>query len=185
MLMSMTVIAADSDEAAAARAAQYAQYADRQAALALFAGWTGLDLAPFAPETPLERAVEALTGDGRIEGNRSALQSFTELDPDRAWTVGEVAEHMCLGARGPVVVGSGASVADELERWIEEAGVDGFNIDYGLRETDMRAFAQHVSPELRRRGLLSHSPRPGTTLRGRLTGVDHLPATHPGAAHRR
>lgn len=185
MLMSITVIAAHSDDAAAARAAQYARYADRRAALALFAGWTGLDLAPFTPETPLEQVVEMLTVDGRIEGNRSALQSFMELDPDRGWTVGELADHMCLGARGPVVVGSGARVADELERWIEEAGVDGFNIDYGLRETDMTAFAQHVSPELRRRGHLPDGPRAGATLRGRLTGEDHLPETHPGAAYRR
>ena len=94
----------------------YAQFADRQAALALFAGWTGLDLAPFDPQTPLARAVAQLTGDGAIEGNRSALQSFLELDPDRNWTVGEVAAHMCLGARGPVVIGSGPTVAEELER---------------------------------------------------------------------
>ena len=83
--------------------------------------------------------------------------------------MGEVAAHMCLGARGPVVIGSGATVAEELERWMAEAGVDGFNIDYSLRDVDMTAFAEHVSPE----------------LRGRLTGADHLPSTHPGAAFRR
>ena len=185
MLMSITVIADSTDAEAAERAASYAQFADRQAALALFAGWTGLDLAPFDPQTPLAQAVAQLTGDGSIEGNRSALQSFLELDPDRDWTVGEVAAHMCLGARGPVVIGSGATVAEELERWMAEAGVDGFNIDYGLRDVDMTAFAEHVSPELRRRGHLPGGARPGSTLRGRLTGADHLPSTHPGAAFRR
>jgi len=32
-----------------------------------------------------------------------------------------------IGGRGPVVTGSPAAVADEMERWVAEADVDGFN----------------------------------------------------------
>ena len=151
---------------------------DEDAALALFAGWTGLDLAALSPDDVLE--------DVTIEGNRSALPSFTSMDPDRAWTVRDLAAFMAIGARGPVIVGSGKTVADELERWAAEAGVDGFNVDYALRGVDLPAFAEHVSPVLRERGHLREGDRPASgTLRGRILGTDTLRADHPGASFRR
>lgn len=149
---------------------------DEEAALSLLAGWTGLDLARYSPDDVLEHV--------EIEGNRSALQSFTTLDPDRAWTIRDLAAFMAIGARGPVIVGSGATVADELERWLLQAGVDGFNVDHALRGPDLAAFAEHVTPELRRRGLIPDTPR-GGTLRQRFLGTDTLPAGHPGAVFRR
>lgn len=183
MIMSITVIAAETDHAARTRYREYLDYVDQEAALALFAGWTGLDLARFDPSSTLDEVLETLTTDGEIHGNRSALQSFTTLDPGRRWTVAELAAHMAIGARGPVIVGSGSTVVDELERWLREAGVDGFNVDHGLRGVDMAAFAEHVSPELRRRGHLTQ--RSGDTLRARISGEDHPAATHPASAHRR
>ena len=180
MITSVTVIAGDDDAAARARYEDYIRYVDEDAALALFAGWTGLDLAQLSPDHVLE--------DVEVQGNRSALQSFTTLDPDRDWTVRDLAAHMAIGGRGPVIVGSGQTVADELERWQDEAGVDGFNVDHGIRGLDLPAFAQHVSPVLRDRGLVPQLPRvgsQGTTLRARILGQDRLAETHPGAQHRR
>ena len=180
MITSVTVIAAEDDAAARARYEEYARHVDEDAALALFAGWTGLDLAQLSPDDVLEHV--------EIQGNRSALQSFTTLDPDRDWTVRDLAAYMAIGARGPAIVGSGPSVVDQLERWQEEAGVDGFNVDYGIRGLDLPAFAEHVSPVLRERGLIPALPRTGTagtTLRGRVLGHDRLAESHPGARHRR
>ena len=75
---------------------------------------------------------------------------------------------------------------DEFERWAAEAGVDGFNVDYGIRGLDLPAFAQHVSPVLRERGHLREGDRPASgTLRGRILGTDTLRDDHPGAAFRR
>lgn len=173
-ITSVTVIAAETDAAARERYESYTRYVDEDAALALFAGWTGLDLATYGPEDVLE--------DVEIQGNRSALQSFTAMDPGRAWTIRDLAAHMTIGGRGPVIVGSGETVADELQRWMTESGVDGFNIDYALRGPDLAAFAEHVSPVLRRRGLLNEA---SGTLRGQLTGADLLPETHPAAGFRR
>lgn len=173
-ITSVTVIAAETDAAARQRYESYLRYVDEDAALALFAGWTGLDLSTYGPDDVLEEV--------HIEGNRSALQSFTAMDPDRAWVIRDLAAHMTIGGRGPVVVGSGETVADELERWMMESGVDGFNIDHALRGPDLTAFAEHVTPVLRRRGLLQE----GTgTLRSQLTGADLLPDTHPAASFRR
>lgn len=173
-ITSVTVIAADTDAAARERYDSYLRHVDEDAALALFAGWTGLDLATYGPDDVLE--------DVEIQGNRSALQSFTAMDPGRRWTIRDLAAHMTIGGRGPVLVGSGATVADELERWLAESGVDGFNVDYALRGPDLTAFAEHVSPVLRARGLLQEG---SGTLRRQLTGADLLPETHPAAGFRR
>lgn len=81
-----------------------------------------------------------------------------------------------------MIVGSGETVVTELERWRDEAGVDGFNIDYALREPDLQAFGRYVSPVLRRRGLLTEG---SGTLRSQLMGTDLLPDSHPAAGFRR
>ncbi len=175
-ITSVTVIAGATDDEARERLRDYTRYVDEPAALSLLAGWTGLDLASYSPDDVLEHV--------EIEGNRSALQSFTTLDPDRRWTIRDLATFMAIGARGPVIVGSGTTVVDELERWMREAGVDGFNVDHALRGPDLAAFAEHVTPELRRRGLIPQEPATGT-LRGRFVGTDTLPQGHPGHRHRR
>jgi alkanesulfonate monooxygenase SsuD/methylene tetrahydromethanopterin reductase-like flavin-dependent oxidoreductase (luciferase family) len=44
------------------------------------------------------------------------------------WTKETVARHITVGGLGATVVGTASKVADEMERWVEEADVDGFNI---------------------------------------------------------
>lgn len=177
LITSVTIIAAETDEKAHNRYQDYTDYVDQEAALALFAGWTGLDLAQLDPDDVLE--------DVHIEGNRSALQSFTSMEPDRRWTVSDLATYMTIGARGPVIIGSGKTVVDELEHWMTVAGVDGFNVDYALREPDMKAFAEFVSPELRSRSHIAASDERQLTLRKRIFGTDWLPNNSTGGAYRR
>src|SRR5699024_1783702 len=93
--------------------------------------------------------------------------------------------YMTIGARGPVIIGSGKTVVDELEHWMTVAGVDGFNVDYALREPDMKAFAEFVSPELRSRSHIAASAERQLTLRTRIFGTDWLPNDSTGGAYRR
>ncbi|WP_433800057.1 LLM class flavin-dependent oxidoreductase [Actinomycetospora sp. CA-084318] len=139
--------------------AEYLESFSLEGALALFAGWTGLDLTGIDPDQPL-RYVESDAG-------RSALASFTTDDPDREWTVGEVARHLAVGGRGPVAVGSGTEVADRMEHWVDETGADGFNLAYAVTPGTFEQVARFVVPELRRRGRMPASPVAGT-LRERL-----------------
>ncbi|HEY0574760.1 MAG TPA: LLM class flavin-dependent oxidoreductase, partial [Pseudonocardia sp.] len=174
----LTAIAADTDAAAEAKRNSYLEYASHEGAMALFGGWTGVDLAGADPGQRLEYV--------ETDATRSALASFTTADPDRAWTVGELARFIAIGGRGPVVVGSGATVADELERWVEEADVDGFNLAYAVTPGTFADFVEHVVPELRRRGR-AQSEYASPTLRENLgTAPGPLLADdHPGARHRR
>jgi alkanesulfonate monooxygenase SsuD/methylene tetrahydromethanopterin reductase-like flavin-dependent oxidoreductase (luciferase family) len=175
----VTPVVAETREQAVAKLAEYRKFVSASGALALFGGWTGVDLAQLHPDDPL-RYVET-------DANRSALASFTTAAPERTWTVRELAQEIGIGGRGPVLVGSPAEVADELERWVEEADVDGFNLAYVTTPGTFVDFAKFVVPELRRRGRVpdySDHNAP-STLRERLGGAEPLlPADHPGAAYR-
>jgi alkanesulfonate monooxygenase SsuD/methylene tetrahydromethanopterin reductase-like flavin-dependent oxidoreductase (luciferase family) len=46
----------------------------------------------------------------------------------KKWTKVTVAKHITVGGLGATVVGTPSQVADEFERWVREADVDGFNI---------------------------------------------------------
>jgi hypothetical protein len=84
-----------------------------------------------------------------------------------------------------VVVGSPSTVADELERWVEEVDVGGFNIAYAVSPGTFEDFVDQVVPELRRRGRV-RAAYEGSTLRENLhgPGVKRLPQDHPGASYR-
>jgi len=85
-----------------------------------------------------------------------------------------------------LVVGDVKTVADEIERWLDEDGLDGINLrQYHSFET-ARDFADLVVPELRRRGRLPKEGERSGTLRERLFGDGHsrLPERHPARRYR-
>ncbi len=174
----MTVITASTDTEARAKLADYQQYASYDGALALYGGWSGLDLSAYDPDQPLKYV--------QTEAVRSAVEGFTTADPAREWTPREIARYVGIGGRGPVVVGSPATVADEMERWIDEADVDGFNLAYAITPGTFEDIVCYLVPELQDRGLLRTSYA-GTTLRENFYGQGQarLRDDHPGARYRR
>jgi long-chain alkane monooxygenase len=81
-----------------------------------------------------------------------------------------------------VVVGDPREVADELQSWVAETGVDGFNLAYAVTPETFADFVELVVPELQRRGAYKAEYAPGT-LREKLYGPGRarLPASHPAA----
>ena len=75
--------------------------------------------------------------------------ALTRTDNGR---VREVAEHVAIGGIGPVLVGSPATVADQLEAWIDETDLDGFNLAFVVRPETFVDVMNMVVPELQRRG---------------------------------
>ena len=92
---------------------------------------------------------------------------------------------MKLGSFGPKIIGSPSQVADELERWIEFGGVDGFNITPLVQPGSHEDFVHLVVPELQRRGLFRRQ-YDGETLREHYYGPGRTRASddHPSARHR-
>ena len=145
---------------------------DVESTLALLSGFLDMDLSELDPDQKVEHIeTEAIQG---------TMNAFTRSDPDREWTVREVAEFSGLGSTSPIVVGTPAEVADEFARWHSEVGVDGFNVKEAVRTGSLDDFVDLVVPELRERDLL-RAPGDGETLRERLTEGDRrrLAADHP------
>nr|WP_316046315.1 LLM class flavin-dependent oxidoreductase [Planococcus glaciei] len=146
ILSLLTPIVGKTEEEALAKYEDYKSYISHEGALALFGGWTGVDLSGYAPEQPLEY----------IENDaiQSALENFTKILPGRKPTVNDIKEYVGIGGLGPFTVGSPEQVADTLERWVDEAGVDGFNIAYAITPGTFVDFIELVVPILQERGLV-------------------------------
>jgi FMN-dependent oxidoreductase (nitrilotriacetate monooxygenase family) len=148
------IITAPTAAEAHAKHEEYKRYIDIEAALALLSGWTGVDFSKF----PLDATIEYIDSDA----GRSALASFSQADPDRRWTVREAAQFIGLGGRGPVLVGDPAQIADQLEAWQDDTGIDGFNLTFAVAHESMRDVVDLIVPELQRRGRYRAEYTPGT-----------------------
>jgi alkanesulfonate monooxygenase SsuD/methylene tetrahydromethanopterin reductase-like flavin-dependent oxidoreductase (luciferase family) len=171
----MTVILAPTDSEAQAKLADYRRYADPEGALTLMSGWTGVDFSRFDPDQVVDHV--------NSEAGRTAMENITRADPGRRWTVREVAEHVSIGGIGPVIAGSPATVADQLEQWIDDTGVDGFNMAFAVRPETFVDIVDMLVPELQRRGRYKTEYAKGS-LRKKLFGRPRLGQQHPGAMYR-
>ena len=166
------IVTGATQEEAQAKYQDYRRHIDIDAALALLSGWTGVDFGAIDPDATIDY-IESDAG-------RTALASFSAADPDRKWTVREAGEFIGLGGRGPVIVGDAPHVANVLESWMDETGIDGFNLAFALAHESMRDVVDFIVPELQRRGRYRQAYADGT-LRHRLFGNGpRLPAHHVG-----
>jgi hypothetical protein len=89
------------------------------------------------------------------------------------------------GINGTVFVGDAATVATEVEEFLERTDADGFLVQPHITPGTYDDFIGLLIPELMARGLVE--PRSeASTLRARLfpEGGDHLPSTHVGSTFR-
>ena len=172
----LTAIVGETDQRAQAKIEDYRQYISYDGALVFMSGWTGIDLGRYGPDEALEHV--------HTNAIQSAVESLTIADPDRRWTMRDLAEWAGIGGFGPVLVGSPHKVADELQQWVEDTDVDGFNLAYAVSHETFQDVVDLLVPELQRRGVYQRDYAPGT-LREKLFGQGPLlAAPHPGAAYR-
>jgi alkanesulfonate monooxygenase len=146
VLALVTPILGRTEEEARAKYADYKQYADLEGALSLFGGWTGIDLNQYEEDQEL-RYVES-------NAVRATVESYARFSPGVGkWTRQTIAEHVSIGGNGPVLVGTPSQVADGLQRWVDVADVDGFNIAYAVFPGSFEDVVDLLVPELRKRGL--------------------------------
>lgn len=171
-----TVILGETDAEAKKKFDDYRRYASFEGAQALISGWTGIDFGQFSPDEPLRhRYTNAV---------QSAVETFTTIDPDKVWSVREMADWVGVGGFGPVFVGSPQTVADLLQEWVEDTDVDGFNLAYAITPESFEDAVDLLVPELQKRGVYKKDYRQGT-LREKLFGHGpRLQAPHPGARYR-
>ena len=177
MFSMFTVILGRTEAEAKAKYEDYRRHINPEVALTLMSGWTGVDFSQMG----LDQEVRHVTNDA----GRSAMDNITRADPDRVWTVREVAQHVGIGGIGPVVVGTPEKVADEMEAWFEATDVDGLNMPFAVSPGDFEDVSDMLVPELTRRGRYKAEYAPGT-LREKLFGAGRarLNARHPAARYR-
>lgn len=173
VFMGLNVIVGPTEEAARAKYAEYLNYASAEAGLAHFAASTGIDFADYELDEPIQH----------VKGN--AIQSATKILKNNDWTRQKLLDQHALGGRYITLIGSPEQVADELESWIAETGLDGFNLTRIVTPESYEDFIDLVIPELQRRGSYKTAYEHGT-LREKLfeDGNARLPERHAGASFR-
>src|SRR6478672_273808 len=171
-ITSVEIVTDATDSAARAKADDLARYHDLESGLVLLSALSGVDWSTYGVDRPIKQF--------DTDASRSILASVATSERltlrDYVGGLG--------GFGGELFVGSGATVADGLESYAERSGVDGFNIAYHLTPGSFIDVAEHLIPELRRRGRANDNPAP--TLRERVFGgAALLPDDHPASAFRR
>ena len=155
--------------------ADYLAHASAESGLAHFAASTGVDFAQYGLDDPISF--------GNTNAIQSAVEAFTRADPSRTWTTAEIADYCAIGGDGPVLVGSAQTVADQLQEWVQDTDVDGFNLSRTVVPECFDDIISLVIPILQERGVYKTSYRKGT-LREKLFGNARLPERHIGATCR-
>ncbi|MBV9446613.1 MAG: LLM class flavin-dependent oxidoreductase [Streptosporangiaceae bacterium] len=166
------VIVGRTDAEAKAKLAEFERLTSPEGYLA----HAGLPFDPtaFPPEAKLKEVTSTDGGIGR----------WRAFDPEQ--TVGEFLAGFGDLSRHPLfAVGTPEVVADAIERWLDDVGIDGINLlQYHSYDT-ARDFIELVVPVLRDRGRLRGSYDPDESLRDRIFGAgDRLPDRHQGARYR-
>jgi alkanesulfonate monooxygenase len=124
----------------------------------------GTDASRFDPDGPLPEIPET-------NHSKSGRERAIAIARRENLTVRQLAQRLG-GYGGLALVGTPATIADEMETWLHQRGCDGFNIMFPWLPGGLDDFVDQVVPELQRRGLFRREYA-GTTLR------DHLGLPRP------
>jgi FMN-dependent oxidoreductase (nitrilotriacetate monooxygenase family) len=120
-----------------------------------------------------------------LEAARNSFYTQAKAITDRAvaqgWTLRQAVEQARAG-RGSPFVGSGETVANEIQRWFEGRALDGLNVHLG-HPAQFTRFVEEVVPILQARGLF-RTEYEGDTLRAHL-GLPVLPSRHRRSTSRK
>jgi alkanesulfonate monooxygenase SsuD/methylene tetrahydromethanopterin reductase-like flavin-dependent oxidoreductase (luciferase family) len=158
------VVVGDSVEEAKAKRAYLDGLVHYDSGIHSLNGMLGYDVSGFDPDGPLPDIPET-------NASKSARARVVEAARARNLTIRQLA--MKTGSySGLAFVGTPRTIADEMERWLEEEGSDGFNVMFPWLPGGLDDFVDRVVPELQSRGLF-RTDYEGTTLR------DHLGLRRP------
>jgi FMN-dependent oxidoreductase (nitrilotriacetate monooxygenase family) len=164
-----TVVVGRSEREARDKLEEYRRYASVEGALAHAAASLGIDFARFGMDEPVDGSTSQA-----IQSNVEAMARA--IGP--GWSKRDLIERFVLGSRQLPIVGDAGQVADELQAWVTEADVDGFNLSRTVVPECLEDFIALVVPVLRERGVYKTGYARGT-YREKLFGAARLAAPHP------
>ncbi|KAK5124174.1 hypothetical protein LTR85_001877 [Meristemomyces frigidus] len=167
------------EEEAKEKYAYALKYADPVAGLGQFSGYTGIDMAQFPLDEPINLTGHAQAG--AIQSVFNALAASEEGQDGSKWTPRRLGIKMALGGLHPTPVGSAEQVADVFEEWSSELGADcdGLNVSSVTNPGSWTDVVELLVPELQKRGIYWNDyDVPGGTFRENLLGTKHLRDDH-------
>ncbi|MFJ8818705.1 LLM class flavin-dependent oxidoreductase [Amycolatopsis thermoflava] len=100
-------------------------------------------------------------------GSQTFYRVVKEIIDRENPTLGTLLKRLSGGGGHRIVTGTPEQIADDIETWYRAGAADGFNVMPDVLPSGFDDFADHVVPELRRRGLF-RADYDGTTLRAHL-----------------
>ena len=153
------VVVGDTVEEARAKRAHLDSLVHYDSAIASLSIALGTDASSFDPDAPLPPIPDT-------NASKSGRERAIALAEREGLTVRQLAQRLG-GYGGLAMVGTPASIADEMEAWLEGRAADGFNIMFPWLPGGLDDFVDRVVPELQRRGLFRREYE-GRTLRENL-----------------
>src|ERR1700684_1364529 len=153
------VIVGDTVEEAKGKRAQLDSLVNYANAIASLSIALGHDASKFDPDGPLPEIPES-------NASKSGRERAIAMAKRENLTVRQLAQRLG-GYSGLAMVGTPATIADEMEEWLETEGSDGFTIMFPYLPGGLDDFVNQVIPELQRRNLFRREYE-GATLRENL-----------------
>src|SRR3984885_7130393 len=110
--------------------------------------------------------LDSLVNYANANASKSGRERAIAMAKRENLTVRQLAQRLG-GYSGLAMVGTPATIADEMEEWLETEGSDGFTIMFPYLPGGLDDFVNQVIPELQQRGLFRREYE-GRTLRGNL-----------------
>lgn len=150
------------------RLREFNEQLDYQRELRRLAGQLGVALDDLHLDKPLDpRCLGDLDS---IQTSHGFLNTTVSFAVQSGLTIRELIDRN--GGAHRMVVGTPEQIADDMAHWLNGYAADGFNLNFDVYPDGLQRFAEHVVPELRRRGLFRHEYETAT-LRGHLGVPEH------------
>ncbi|PJI28619.1 LLM class flavin-dependent oxidoreductase [Acinetobacter pseudolwoffii] len=167
LFVGITVVCAETDALAEEKLADYIHYASPEAGLAHYSSSVGIDLSQFAPDEPIPYQ------------KSNSIVSVNNKFKEQSITRNDLGKQHILGGRYPIFVGSGAHVAEQLIQYLDDTGIDGFNLTRTVAPESHQDFIRYVIPELQQRGRYKTAYQDGSLRHKLFQNGDRLPEQHP------
>ena len=174
-IMMATIVTAPTEAEARDKFEMLASHVDQEGMMAVRSGLSGIDLSKDLA--------------GFVDGRQKArgIGTITEYLLKEEKSLERLKDYGRFGpqaGRECFVVGTPSQVADKLITWMEEADIDGFNLQRAGEPQHLIDFVDLVVPELQNRGVYKTAYREGS-FRQKLFGTgDRIGAGHPAARHK-
>lgn len=167
LFVGISVVTAETDQLAQEKLAEYIRYANPEAGLAHFSSSIGLDLSQFSDDEAIPYK------------QSNSIASVNDKFKQQQITPNDLKAQHQLGGRYPIFVGSGARVAEQLIEFLDETGIDGFNLTRTVAPESHQDFIRWVIPELQQRGRYKTAYTSGSLRHKLFQQGHHLPTEHP------